>query len=194
MITSEAALLMLTLSSSRVPCENACQKSAFVIVMQIGEREKSAHFTKDMQPRSVLPTTRPPPPRSPPPRSPPPPFRRKTVVAAANNGGAKTEGGGVLLVEIVRYFTRPLKCESCFGYNRVVCDVCRGRGTNRDDFFSSEKTTTTTTTERNGEKIKESSCEKCDGRGYVGCDACKRTGLKNGWLFEVKGGWGSRGE
>jgi len=105
--------------------------------------------------------------------------RRRTVAVAAVNGG---ENSGVL-VEIARYFTKPLKCESCFGYNRAICDVCRGRGTNAF-FFPSE-----------GEKTTRASfCEKCDGRGYVGCDACNRTGLKNGWLFVVKGGWGSRGE
>ena len=105
--------------------------------------------------------------------------RRTVVVAAAVNG---SENSGVL-VEIARYFTRPLKCQTCFGYNRVICVVCRGRGTDAF-FFPSE-----------GEKTTRASfCEKCNGRGYVGCDACNRTGLKNGWLFVVKGGWGSRGE
>ena len=112
--------------------------------------------------------------------------RRRTVVAASavNNGGKKNS----VLVEIARYFTKPLKCDTCFGYDRVICDVCRGRGTNAFFFpTSSEEEEKTTTRE-------SSLCERCDGRGYVGCDVCNRTGLKNGWLFEVKGGWGRRGE
>ena len=41
---------------------------------------------------------------------------------------------------------------------------------------------------------KTTSCSTCNGKGYVGCAACDGTGLKNGWLFTVKGGWGPRGE
>ena len=116
--------------------------------------------------------------------------RRRVAAAAVNNGGDKNNNKSVL-VEIARYFTKPLKCETCFGYDRVICDVCRGRGTNAFVFLEEEEEEeeeeTTTTRE-------SSFCEKCDGRGYVGCDACNRTGLKNGWLFEVRGGWGPRGE
>ena len=112
--------------------------------------------------------------------------RRGGVAATAVNNGGENNNKSVL-VEIARYFTKPLKCETCFGYDRVICDVCRGRGTNAFFFLEEEEEETTTTRE-------SSFCEKCDGRGYVGCDACNRTGLKNGWLFEVRGGWGSRGE
>jgi len=111
--------------------------------------------------------------------------RRRVAATAVNNGGEKKNKS--VLVEIARYFTKPLKCDTCFGYDRVICDVCRGRGTNAFFFLEEEEEEETT-------KEESSFCEKCDGRGYVGCDACKRTGLKNGWLFEVKGGWGSRGE
>ena len=111
--------------------------------------------------------------------------RRRTVVATAVNNGGENNNKSVL-VEIARYFTKPLKCETCFGYDRVICDVCRGRGTNAFVFLEEEEEKTT--------KEESSFCEKCDGRGYVGCDACNRTGLKNGWLFVVRGGWGSRGE
>ena len=116
--------------------------------------------------------------------------RRRVATAAALNNGGENNNKSVL-VEIARYFTKPLKCETCFGYDRVICDVCRGRGTNAFVFLEEEEEEeeeeTTTTRE-------SSFCEKCDGRGYVGCDACNRTGLKNGWLFEVRGGWGPRGE
>ena len=78
--------------------------------------------------------------------------------------------------EMYNYFTKPVKCNECFGYNRRVCAHCQGRG----------KTTTT-----DGCYYR---CSRCVGRGYVRCDACNGTGLKNGWLFTVKGGWGPRGE
>ena len=109
--------------------------------------------------------------------------RRRVAATAVNNGGEKKNKS--VLVEIARYFTKPLKCETCFGYDRVICDVCRGRGTYAFVFLEEEEKTT---------KEESSFCEKCDGRGYVGCDACNRTGLKNGWLWKVEGGWGSRGE
>ena len=79
--------------------------------------------------------------------------------------------------EMYNYFTKPVKCNECFGYNRRVCAHCQGRG----------KTTTTTDDD-------DYCCSRCVGRGYVRCDACNGTGLKNGWLFTVKGGWGPRGE
>ncbi|CAL6399838.1 unnamed protein product [Bathycoccus prasinos] len=78
--------------------------------------------------------------------------------------------------EMYNYFTKPVKCPHCFGYNRRVCAHCQGRG----------KTTTT--------DDDDYCCSRCVGRGYVRCDACNGTGLKNGRLFTVKGGWGPRGE
>tara|TARA_B100000519_G_scaffold169926_1_gene155384 strand:- start:28 stop:462 length:435 start_codon:yes stop_codon:yes gene_type:complete len=80
---------------------------------------------------------------------------------------------------ILKYFTRPLKCEACFGYNRRTCEDCLGRGQENNVLDGEEKT---------------KSCSTCNGKGYVGCAACDGTGLKNGWLFTVKGGWGPRGE
>ena len=82
--------------------------------------------------------------------------------------------------EMCNYFTKPVKCNECFGYNRRVCARCQGRG----------KTTTTFTDGDDDDNC----CGGCVGRGYVRCDACNGTGLKNGWLFTVKGGWGPRGE
>ena len=82
--------------------------------------------------------------------------------------------------EMYNYFTKPVKCNECFGYNRRVCARCQGRG----------KTTTTFTDGDDDDYC----CGRCVGRGYVRCDACNGTGLKNGWLFTVKGGWGPRGE
>ena len=82
--------------------------------------------------------------------------------------------------EMYNYFTKPVKCNECFGYNRRVCARCQGRG----------KTTTTFTDGDDDDNC----CGGCVGRGYVRCDACNGTGLKNGWLFTVKGGWGPRGE
>lgn len=82
--------------------------------------------------------------------------------------------------EMYNYFTKPVKCNECFGYNRRVCARCQGRG----------KTTTTFTDGDDDDNC----CGRCVGRGYVRCDACNGTGLKNGWLFTVKGGWGPRGE
>lgn len=82
--------------------------------------------------------------------------------------------------EMCDYFTKPVKCKECFGYNRRVCARCQGRG----------KTTTTFTDGDDDDNC----CGRCVGRGYVRCDACNGTGLKNGWLFTVKGGWGPRGE
>ena len=85
-----------------------------------------------------------------------------------------------IIEEMCDYFTKPVKCKECFGYNRRVCARCQGRG----------KTTTTFTDGDDDDKC----CGGCVGRGYVRCDACNGTGLKNGWLFTVKGGWGPRGE
>ncbi|CAL6382294.1 unnamed protein product [Bathycoccus prasinos] len=82
--------------------------------------------------------------------------------------------------EMYNYFTKPVKCNECFGYNRRVCAHCQGRGK-----------MTTTFTDGNDD---DNCCSRCVGRGYVRCDACNGTGLKNGWLFTVKGGWGPRGE
>ena len=82
-----------------------------------------------------------------------------------------------IIEEMCDYFTKPVKCNECFGYNRRVCARCQGRG----------KTTNTTDDD-------DYCCSRCVGRGYVRCDACNGTGLKNGWLFTVKGGWGPRGE
>jgi len=82
--------------------------------------------------------------------------------------------------EMYNYFTKPVKCNECFGYNRRVCAHCQGRG----------KMTTTFTDGDDDDNC----CSRCVGRGYVRCDACNGTGLKNGWLFTVKGGWGPRGE
>ena len=82
--------------------------------------------------------------------------------------------------EMYNYFTKPVKCNECFGYNRRVCAHCQGRG----------KMTTTFTDGDDDDNC----CSRCVGRGYVRCDACNGTGLKNGWLFTVKGGWGQRGE
>ena len=85
-----------------------------------------------------------------------------------------------IVEEMCDYFTKPVKCKECFGYNRRVCARCQGRG----------KTTTTFTDGDDDDNC----CGRCVGRGYVRCDACNGTGLKNGWLFTVKGGWGPRGE
>ena len=85
-----------------------------------------------------------------------------------------------IIEEMCDYFTKPVKCKECFGYNRRVCARCQGRG----------KTTTTFTDGDDDDNC----CGGCVGRGYVRCDACNGTGLKNGWLFTVKGGWGPRGE
>ena len=85
-----------------------------------------------------------------------------------------------IIEEMCDYFTKPVKCKECFGYNRRVCARCQGRG----------KTTTTFTDGDDDDYC----CSRCVGRGYVRCDACNGTGLKNGWLFTVKGGWGPRGE
>ena len=85
-----------------------------------------------------------------------------------------------IVEEMCDYFTKPVKCKECFGYNRRVCARCQGRG----------KTTTTFTDGDDDDNC----CGGCVGRGYVRCDACNGTGLKNGWLFTVKGGWGPRGE
>ena len=82
--------------------------------------------------------------------------------------------------EMYNYFMKPVKCNECFGYNRRVCAHCQGRG----------KMTTTFTDGDDDDNC----CSRCVGRGYVRCDACNGTGLKNGWLFTVKGGWGPRGE
>jgi hypothetical protein len=82
--------------------------------------------------------------------------------------------------EMYNYFTKPVKCNECFGYNRRVCAHCQGRG----------KMTTTFTDGDDDDNC----CSRCVGRGYVRCDACNGTGLKNGWLFTVKGSWGPRGE
>lgn len=85
-----------------------------------------------------------------------------------------------IIEEMCDYFTKPVKCKECFGYNRRVCARCQGRG----------KTMTTFTDGDDDDNC----CGGCVGRGYVRCDACNGTGLKNGWLFTVKGGWGPRGE
>ena len=85
-----------------------------------------------------------------------------------------------IVEEMCDYFTKPVKCKECFGYNRRVCARCQGRG----------KTTTTFTDGDDDDNC----CGRCVGLGYVRCDACNGTGLKNGWLFTVKGGWGPRGE
>ena len=85
-----------------------------------------------------------------------------------------------IIEEMCDYFTKPVKCKECFGYNRRVCARCQGRG----------KTTTTFTDGDDDDNC----CGGCVGRGYVRCDACNGTGLKNRWLFTVKGGWGPRGE
>ena len=85
-----------------------------------------------------------------------------------------------IVEEMCDYFTKPVKCKECFGYNRRVCARCQGRG----------KTTTTFTDGDDDDNC----CGRCVGRGYLRCDACNGTGLKNGWLFTVKGGWGPRGE
>jgi hypothetical protein len=85
-----------------------------------------------------------------------------------------------IIEEMCDYFTKPVKCKECFGYNRRVCARCQGRG----------KTTTTFTDGDDDDNC----CGGCVGRGYVRCDACNGTGLKNGWLFTVKGSWGPRGE
>lgn len=96
--------------------------------------------------------------------------------------GDKVIVSGMMMMNtnaILKYFTRPLKCEACFGYNRRTCEDCLGRGQENNVLDGEEKTT---------------SCSTCNGKGYVGCAACDGTGLKNGWLFTVKGGWGPRGE
>jgi DnaJ-class molecular chaperone len=96
--------------------------------------------------------------------------------------GDKVIVSGMMMMNtnaILKYFTRPLKCEACFGYNRRTCEDCLGRGQENNVLDGEEKT---------------KSCSTCNGKGYVGCAACDGTGLKNGWLFTVKGGWGPRGE
>ena len=96
--------------------------------------------------------------------------------------GDKVIVSGMMMMNtnaILKYFTRPLKCEACFGYNRRTCEDCLGRGQENNVLDGEEKTR---------------SCSTCNGKGHVGCAACDGTGLKNGWLFTVKGGWGPRGE
>ena len=130
---------------------------------------------------------------------------RRDIIFCANRSRSKSSSGGIIMMrrkvsrakngesnedntnkrrrqrrqpieEMCDYFTKPVKCNECFGYNRRVCARCQGRGktntTDDDDYC----------------------CSRCVGRGYVRCDACNGTGLKNGWLFTVKGGWGPRGE
>ena len=131
---------------------------------------------------------------------------RRDVIFCANRSSSKSSSGSIILrrkvlrasgesnedntnkrrqrrrpiEEMYNYFTKPVKCNECFGYNRRVCARCQGRG----------KTTTTFTDGDDDDNC----CGRCVGRGYVRCDACNGTGLKNGWLFTVKGGWGPRGE
>lgn len=134
---------------------------------------------------------------------------RRDIIFCANRSRSKSSSGGIILMrrkvsrakngesnedntnkrrrqrrqpieEMCDYFTKPVKCNECFGYNRRVCARCQGRG----------KTTTTFTDGDDDDNC----CGRCVGRGYVRCDACNGTGLKNGWLFTVKGGWGPRGE
>ena len=111
--------------------------------------------------------------------------RRPRVVGKHQRRGGGDEGtikvSGMMMKTkaMLEYFTRPLKCEACFGYNRRTCEDCLGRGQENNVLDGEEKTT---------------SCSTCNGKGYVGCAACDGTGLKNGWLFTVKGGWGPRGE
>ena len=134
---------------------------------------------------------------------------RRDVIFCANRSSSKSSSGSIILrrkvlrasgesnedntnhkrrrqrrrpiiEEMCDYFTKPVKCNECFGYNRRVCARCQGRG----------KTTTTFTDGDDDDNC----CGRCVGRGYVRCDACNGTGLKNGWLFTVKGGWGPRGE
>ena len=108
--------------------------------------------------------------------------RRPRFVGKHQRGGDKgniVSGMMMKTKAILEYFTRPLKCEACFGYNRRTCEDCLGRGQENNVLDGEEKT---------------KSCSTCNGKGYVGCAACDGTGLKNGWLFTVKGGWGPRGE
>ena len=132
---------------------------------------------------------------------------RRDIIFCANRSRSKSSSGSIILrrkvlrasgesnedntnkrrrqrrrpiEEMYNYFTKPVKCNECFGYNRRVCARCQGRG----------KTTTTFTDGDDDDYC----CGRCVGRGYVRCDACNGTGLKNGWLFTVKGGWGPRGE
>jgi DnaJ-class molecular chaperone len=133
---------------------------------------------------------------------------RRDIIFCANRSSSKSSSGSIILrrkvlrasgesnedntnhkrrrqrrrpiEEMYNYFTKPVKCNECFGYNRRVCARCQGRG----------KTTTTFTDGDDDDNC----CGGCVGRGYVRCDACNGTGLKNGWLFTVKGGWGPRGE
>ena len=134
---------------------------------------------------------------------------RRDIIFCANRSRSKSSSGGIILMrrkvsrakngesnedntnkrrgqrrqpieEMCDYFTKPVKCKECFGYNRRVCARCQGRG----------KTTTTFTDGDDDDNC----CGRCVGLGYVRCDACNGTGLKNGWLFTVKGGWGPRGE
>jgi len=107
-------------------------------------------------------------------------LRRKVLRASGESNEDNTDNTRRQrrpIEEMYNYFTKPVKCNECFGYNRRVCAHCQGRG----------KTTTTTDDD-------DYCCSRCVGRGYVRCDACNGTGLKNGWLFTVKGGWGPRGE
>ena len=132
---------------------------------------------------------------------------RRDIIFCANRSSSKSSSGSIILrrkvlrasgesnedntnkrrrqrrrpiEEMYNYFTKPVKCNECFGYNRRVCARCQGRG----------KTTTTFTDGDDDDNC----CGRCVGLGYVRCDACNGTGLKNGWLFTVKGGWGPRGE
>ena len=108
-----------------------------------------------------------------------PRFVGKHQRGGGDKGNIKVSGMMMKTKAILEYFTRPLKCEACFGYNRRTCEDCLGRGQENNVLDGEEKTT---------------SCSTCNGKGYVGCAACDGTGLKNGWLFTVKGGWGPRGE
>ena len=131
---------------------------------------------------------------------------RRVIIFCANRSSSKSSSGSIILrrkvlrasgesnedntnkrrqrrrpiEEMYNYFTKPVKCNECFGYNRRVCARCQGRGK-------------TTTTFADGDDD-DNCCGRCVGLGYVRCDACNGTGLKNGWLFTVKGGWGPRGE
>ena len=133
---------------------------------------------------------------------------RRDVIFCANRSSSKSSSGSIILrrkvlrasgesnedntnhkrrrqrrrpiEEMYNYFTKPVKCNECFGYNRRVCARCQGRG----------KATITFTDGDDDDNC----CGRCVGLGYVRCDACNGTGLKNGWLFTVKGGWGPRGE
>ncbi|CCO16760.1 unknown protein [Bathycoccus prasinos] len=37
--------------------------------------------------------------------------------------------------EMYNYFTKPVKCNECFGYNRRVCAHCQGRGKMTDQLL-----------------------------------------------------------